>query len=383
MPSIFRISAAVAVLALAPIQVRADHGSQLVTCLTIPDETAPPGGTAQVKVFLTEPKPISTGDMAFSFGGFEDFVGIGLFSPGNDTLGVAVVRASAVAVSIVSSLATFGTDHDYPMLTVSGRVPAKAQDSTMIPIEILGEGLQLFDSSGALYSMKELKSGSVEVESGFSIDEVNPGSADLAAGSIVRITGQGFTSYTKVSFRHTNLAEVRYIDSENLDVVLASPTRMHGLEIEADNPGGSHLTYYSYQRTTRQGTSDDLVLRDVVPLFSSQAVTAALVDIAAVPTGLALQNLEASPALVNLELLAPNGRPLAATTLRLAEHRFVVNEISELFDVRYAPSLVVRVTSLTPIQVMGVTTDPAGAVTPVAPRQPIADVPVVSPPDTP
>jgi hypothetical protein len=382
-PVVFRITAAVAALALAPLAVRADHAVSPFACLDIRDETAPPGGIAQVKVFLTEPKPISTGDFGFSFGGFDDFAGIALFSPGNDTLGAAVVQGSALTVSIVSPSGTFGTDHNYPMLTVAGRVPAAAPLGTTFPIGILGEALRLFDPSGAVYAMKTLTPGSVVVAPGVSIDEISPGSADLPAGSVVRITGQGFTADTKVRFNQTELAEVRYVDSANLDVVLASPTRMHGLKIDADNPDGSHTTYYSYQRTRRQDPSVDPILRDVVPLFSSQAVTAALVDIAAVPTGLALQNLEASPALVDVALLAPDGQPLAATTLSLSPHSFVVQEISELFDIQYAPGLVVRATSPTPVQAMGVTVDPSGAVTPVVPRQPIASVSVAPSDDQP
>src|SRR5207247_9470287 len=54
--------------------------------------------------------------------------------------------------------------------------------------------------------------------------------------------------------------------------------------------------------------------------------------------------------------------------LLLQRQRFVVSEISELFNIRYAPSMVVRVTSHKPIQVMGVAIDPSGDVTPVVPR---------------
>ena len=144
---------------------------------------------------------------------------------------------------------------------------------------------------------------------------------------------------------------------------------MHGLRIKAENPDGSRTRYYSYERTQRQGTSADPILRNVVPLFSSRPGTDdTLVDIASVPTGLALQNLESTPALVHVELLAPDGQPLDATNLLLQRQRFVVSEISELFNIQYAPSMVVRVTSRKPIQVMGVAIDPSGDVTPVVPR---------------
>src|SRR5437762_4133368 len=89
--------------------------------LGIRNVQAPAGGTAQVQVSLTEPKPISTGDFGFDFGGF---AGIALFSPGNDALGVAVAQGDFLTVSIVSPAVTLGTDLDAPFLAVSKRMPA-------------------------------------------------------------------------------------------------------------------------------------------------------------------------------------------------------------------------------------------------------------------
>jgi len=333
--------------------------------LGIGNVQAPAGGTAQVQVALTEPKPISTGDFGFDFGGF---AGIALFSPGNDALGVAVAQDHSLAVSLVPPAATLGTDLDAPFLTVSARVPATTVVGTTFPIAFLGAGLRLLDPSGAVYPTT-FKPGSIQVAPGPSIDSVRPGSAYLTEGSVVSITGQGFTPRTIVRFNETLLADVRYIDSQHLDVVLASPVRMHGLRIKAENPDGSRTRYYAYERTQRQGTSVDPILSHVVPLFSSLPTTDdVLVDIAAVPTGLALQNIDSTPALVHVELLAPDGQRLDATTLLLQRQRFVVMEISELFGIQYAPSMVVRVTSQKPIQVMGVAVDPSGDVTPVVPR---------------
>ena len=372
-PAFFRVAAAAALaVALAPVAVRAALPLAAAAVplvagveLGIRNVSAPAGGTAQVQVAVTEPKPISTGDFGFDFG---DFAGIALFSPGSDALGVAVAQGNFLTVSIVSPAATLGTDLDAPFLTVSKRIPATAPAGTTFPIGFLGAGLRLLDPSGAVY-LATANPGSVQVAPGPSIDTVRPGSADLTEGSVVRLTGQGFTPRTKVRFDETLLADVQYVDSQHIDVVLASPVRMHGLRIKAENPDGSRTRYYSYERTQRQGTSADPILRNVVPLFSSRPGTDdTLVDIASVPTGLALQNLETTPALVHVELLAPDGKALAATNLLLQRQHFVVSEISELFNIQYAPSMVVRVTSHKPIQVMGVAIDPSGDVTPVVPR---------------
>src|SRR5207247_2362663 len=181
-PAFFRVAAAAALaVALAPVAVRAALPLAAAAVplvagveLGIRNVSAPAGGTAQVQVAVTEPKPISTGDFGFDFG---DFAGIALFSPGSDALGVAVAQGNF-----------------------------------------------------------------------------------LTEGSGVRLTGQGFTPRTKVRFDETLLADVQYVDSQHIDVVLASPVRMHGLRIKAENPDGSRTRYYSYERTQRQGTSADPIL---------------------------------------------------------------------------------------------------------------------------
>ena len=95
--ALFRVGA-VAALALAPVAVRAAlplavAAVPLVAAVEIGvrNVAAPAGGTAQVQVALTEPKPISTGDFGFNF---DDFAGIALFSPGNDALGVALAQGN-------------------------------------------------------------------------------------------------------------------------------------------------------------------------------------------------------------------------------------------------------------------------------------------------
>src|SRR6267142_4916409 len=56
--------------------------------LKIGQERVPPGGLAQVKLFVTEPRPISTGFASLDLDGLSEIVGIALTSPARDTLGV-------------------------------------------------------------------------------------------------------------------------------------------------------------------------------------------------------------------------------------------------------------------------------------------------------
>jgi len=58
--------------------------------LAVSREVAPPGGIAQVKMEVTEPRPISTGGLRFQSAGW-DVAGVAAISPGNDTYGVAQI----------------------------------------------------------------------------------------------------------------------------------------------------------------------------------------------------------------------------------------------------------------------------------------------------
>jgi hypothetical protein len=345
-------------------------GASLLTgvSLAISREVAPPGGLAQIKVSVTEPRPISTGSVGLAFADFNGFDGIAAISPENDTFGVAQVNGSHVAFTMLSTSSSLGTDSDYPILTVAARVPSTASLGTVMPVSFAGPAIQFLSPTGSVYPTS-FKDGSVTVGGGISIEDVQPGSADLKAGSIVTIVGRGFTPTTKVRFNHTLLSSVRYIDATHIQVVLAAAARMHGMRIRAENRDGSKTTYFSYQRTSRQGTTTFLALQNAVPLFPLRLTTLGRVDVTGVPTAIAVQNIADAVAPAAIDLLTPDGRVLATTTIDMQPNRFVVKELSELFGVAYVAPMKVRVrSSRVPIQVMGIGVDAAGTATPIVPH---------------
>jgi hypothetical protein len=334
--------------------------------LKVSHESAPPGGIAQIKVTVTEPKPISTGRMALSFGRLDRIAGIAAMSPANDTFGVAQLRNLEIRFSVLSTTSSFGTSLDYPILTVAARVPASTPLGTVIPVSLGSDGIAMFGPRGAVYPY-EVDDGSVTVARGISIDDVTPGSADLPAGSLVTIVGHGFVPATKVRFNETILSSVRYVDSTHMQVALASAARMHGMRIRAENPDGRKTTYFSYQRTRRQGTSAFPAFQNVVPLFPLRMAMQARVRITAVSTALALQNIGTTTVGTAVDLLAADGQVLATRVTSVGPSRFAVREISELFGMSYVPGSIVRVRSAGPIQVMGIEVGPSGDATPITP----------------
>jgi hypothetical protein len=363
------VTAAVVVAAGAMCAAASDRNDDLSVSVKVSHEAAPPGGMAQMKIRMTNDKPIITGSAKFSFGGFARIDGINIVSPDDDAAGLAIVRGTDVTVSAVSPNGTFGTDSDYPLLTVVGRVPLDAPIGQVFPMVLRQDALRLIDPSGAPYPT-EAKSGQLMSWPSVAIHDVVPGSATLPAGSVVSIHGSNFRPDTEIRFNESEMtvAQVRYLSSTRVDVVIGDPTSMHGLEIEARNRDGSRSTYFSYQRTSRAGKSGHTVLRDVVPLFRNRATADATLQLSGAVTGLALQNLDRSDATVFAELSTTSGRGVAAAVVTVPSNQFLVRQLSEIFRVRNVTSGIVRLTSATPVQVLGVSVDSAGAATPVLPR---------------
>jgi len=335
--------------------------------LKVRNEKAPPGGMAQMKVYITEPKPISTGKGRGSFSALASLDGIALMSPANDAYGVAVVAGTRFSIAVASPSATFGLDPDYPVLTIAGRVPADAPFGATYPIRLDAASLEFRDPDGAPYPV-ESKRGTLSVAAGVSIHDVRPGSADLPAGSVVTIIGSGFEPDTEIKFDETALAAVHVVDATRIDVVLGAPARMHGMEIRAINPDGSRVTYFSYQRTRRALPSAHPVLAATVPIFPYRLAGAATLDTGGSPVGLALQNLSRLAVPATAELRAADGALLGTVSLRIGANRFVVRESRELFGVAAPPGAVIYVRARHALQVMGVAVEADGTARPILPR---------------
>jgi len=340
--------------------------------ISVSRETAPPGGIAQMKVFITEPRPISTGGAFMTFDAYADVVGIALMNPSQDVAGVAVVRGTDVWLAFTSPSATFGTSIDYPVLTVAGRVPADAPVGAKYPLTIDPAALRLFDPNGVAYPV-EVKSGLLVSRAGVSIHDISPGSAVVPAGGVVTIHGSSFTPKTEIRFKEARLADVRYVNSGRIDVVVAQTTRMHGMQVKAKNPDGSQSTYFSYQRTRSASPSSDPILKFAVPLLPPATVTSASVSFAApapaTTYGVAVQNIEAIDAAVSIQLVDAAGVTLVNTDIMVPGRRFVVRELVELFGFAPDGAATVRVASATPIQAIGIAADQAsGTASPLLAR---------------
>src|SRR5258708_1997764 len=96
--------------------------------LRISSETVPPGGTAQIKIFLTAPLAISAAflDMDFDPAVFGEVASAFAFDSTGDVYGLAEVRNGHLRAIIASASSGIGQLPDVPILQVSIPVLASA-----------------------------------------------------------------------------------------------------------------------------------------------------------------------------------------------------------------------------------------------------------------
>lgn len=346
-------------LALSVVVVSPSAISQGLS-LKIGNETAPPNAMAQMKLFVTEPKPISTGSSYFEMDAsyFATVDGIALHSPRGDVAGAAVATGSSYRINLVSPLASFGTGLDYPVITITARIRPDALLGGQTTVT-LGSGSVFSDLFGVAYPY-ELKSGQLTVAGGVCVTDVIPGSATVPAGGEVVVKGVNFTPATEVKFSEISLESVRFISPEEIRVVVASAAPMHGMRVRVDNRDGNRAVYYAYQRTKESVASGNALLAATAPLFADRLYSTATF-VAPVAAGrwfaLAAQNITAQPLTVTLESVASSGVVVGSRTFAVGPYERVARTAGEITTAPGGQYWRVRASS--PVQALGLVGDDA------------------------
>ncbi len=347
--------------------------------LSISDETVPPGGMLQLKVAITEPKPISKGGQKTGFNA--NFIGpvqgVALFSPAGDASGTAVLSKGAAQLSLHSPLFSMGNNidyPDYPILTIAMPVKTNAIPGATADLTLDPSLSQWFDSAGQNYPVL-LFNGILTVGGTLSIANIVPGGGLVPAGTKIAILGVGFQPDSIVQVNEGGLATSTYVSSNEIDVTLTTDVNMTSRRIRVINPlTNERATYYSYQRTTPMGKSTHPLIAATAPLFSQATWTLAYfkpVLTGSQFSGLALQNETATAAKVRLQLFASNGTLLATRNLKILAKKKMTRDLAEFF-IGVVPetgtTLKVTVRFGPPIQLLGLLGDDVlGTVDPVDP----------------
>ena len=326
-------------------------------------EVQPAGGTVQVKLSLTEPRPIITGTTsAFLDGGsFDSIFGVAVFSPTGDVFGTAVVKGTAVQVNYTSPNGTFGMAAGYPIVTIAAHV---RDDAALGHVAALGDGLTLAGSSSTQAYAFVIKPGTLSIGGSVSIHNVVPGGGSWPAGTVVHLTGNGFQNGTAIKAT-VNITSVTVVSPTHMTFVLRENAVMDGVRLDLKNPDGSSDSYYSYLRGERLTTSVTPLFNATLPVFSSLTYQqASIVQGSAgirdsLLTGLAMQNPGQLAANVQLQALSPFGTPLATVQLSLPPRGQLLQGLGEYFGSTLPANSTVKATSDQPIQFLGISVDQA------------------------
>lgn len=343
--------------------------------LRIENQTVPPGGTLQLQLFTTEPKPILKGGqrMSFSSNFLGAVQGMGIYSPLGDVSGVAVTRNGTTRVNLSSPLTNLGTDSDDPMVTVTMPVSRTAANGQSSNLSLDPKVSSWLDPDSQKYPV-ELTSGSVTVGGTFSVSGVVPSSGVVPAGTKLVINGMGFPQRVRVDVGNAIVKTMRYVNSSRVEVTLASDYDITGQRIRVrDKDSNEKVEFFPYQLTAPIGVSTHALIAASYPMFSRTTYTEGYfrpILSGSVFSGLALQNVTGVATTATVELFASDGSLLTSVSVELPASSRIARDLAELLPgVVASNGTSLHVTAPAPIQMLGLLgNDASGVVLPVPPR---------------
>ena len=351
-------------------------GSVQTLSLHIPNEVAPPGGMVQMKLLVTEPRPITSGSVGFSFDTsvFDGVCGIALFNPTGDVNGAAVQHGSRVDIRYTSTTGTSGTD--YPIMSVAIAIRQDAIPGQKTQFALDPSSQWLLDLFG-LVSLNPIPPATITVGGTISITDVTPGGGVMPPGSVITIHGIGFQPKTQVQLSAIKASSIQVVSPQEIDVTIAESVDLTGKKIQVVNPDGSQDFYFSYMRGKPLGTSAQPLLAATMPIFSSRTYTQAMFGPLATPgsgqfTGLAMQNQNQADVNITVQVYSASNALMGSSSFALPPSMKIERDLSEWVPAS-APGGYVSVTASAPIQVFGLLGDTASST--VLPFRPFAATP--------
>ncbi len=263
--------------------------------LQISTEQAPAGGWTQIKIFAAKPTAIPTGRLTLNLDAtvFGPGASVGLFGANGDAAGSAATRDAQIEIQFSSASGGIGQIAGLPVVVLSVPVLASAAGRT-VTVTATSPDASL-----------SIASGSVTVSGHLSIGKIPAGGGVVPAGTVVPVTGTGFTPQTKVTMDGVAIASTRFVSSEEIDITLAGAAELVGKHAHVTD-GDEAFDYFCFQPDgpldVDPAVSTDL--QTVQPLFPLLAGTG-LSTVAFDSYGaIAVENPNAAAAVVNVSNLA-------------------------------------------------------------------------------
>lgn len=350
------------VLTLAPLSAVAKADASSGIALKVLDASAPPGGSFQLSVTVTEPKPIiiSTAVVPSSF----ELQGVVL--PGSpDAAGAAVIGPGGVTLRTISPSGTMGMAPGKPIIALTFAVPSTMPRGATMPLA-LDASASLFLGLLGVYP-QDIKQGRFTARGTLSISDVVPGGGLLPAGTTIRIVGTGFEPGALVEVDGVDVLSTRVVDSMRIDAVIGNATQLDGRRVIVRNPDATRAAYFSYLRARPLGESVRPLLAATEPVFPIVPLSKAVYPLPgsgpAAFFAIAAQNPGGDPSDLTVALRSADGGLVASTTFLLPAGTEISRELSELLGgVLPEADQMVVVTASSPVQMLGLAADVASAV---------------------
>ncbi|HEV3199687.1 MAG TPA: hypothetical protein VGZ73_17405, partial [Bryobacteraceae bacterium] len=270
--------------------------------LQVSAETAPPGGWAQIKIFLTTPALVSSGRIVMDFDPsvFRALGTAGVFGASGDAYGAATISGLHLDAQFFSPTGGIGRLRGLPVFVISANLASGAQLGKTVTITPDASQSPWKDPGGNVYSVS-VTPGSVTVGGSLSIQGAYPGGGLRPAGSVVTLLGTGFSAATTVSIDGV-ISSASYSSGQPLlSLTLGAPADLTGKRIVVKNPDGAEVDYYSVLNSMSPITLPANGFQGVQPLFPAQAWTVPMAaGFGEFGGGIAIQNPNTLPVEVRL-----------------------------------------------------------------------------------
>jgi uncharacterized protein (TIGR03437 family) len=231
---------------------------------------------------------------------------VGLFGAHGDAQGRAAVTESGVDIQFSSPTAGIGQLPGLPVAVIS------------VPVLASAAGRTVSVTATSPDSSLEVASGSVTVKGALSVAKIPAGMGVAPAGTIVPITGTGFTASTTVTIEGVAISSTRFVSPQEVNVTLGGAAELVG-KLARVKDGEAEFEYFCFQPDGPVNFSTSGVggrLENVQPLFPVLASMGFRASSASSFGGisLAIQNPNASTATVTDTALAVCCGPLQGSS---------------------------------------------------------------------
>jgi hypothetical protein len=332
-----------------------------VLWVEVSKETVPAGGTAQLQVYLTEPKPIIRTRLELQFDDerIAEVLSAAVYSESGDAVGTATRRGNRLIITASSPSAELGWIEEYPIVTLNVRLKPGVEPGSDVKFDVLPSS-QFYKRDGSPWTVEKYFSGGITVGGELSIERLQPSGGMIRAGQVVKVLGRGFREDTHLHVPEVEGLTYRFLSPTEMEIVAGRDFQLDQREILITNPEAAEKEIYAaFEGAEREQSAWDTV-SSAVPLFSHQLRTQASFTLPDEIDGenqfaaVALQNPNEDAALTRVYLHAPDGSLLGRAYVTLLPGERLSRDLTELLPLTRAPKgSVVTVRSDRPVQVVG------------------------------